>query len=149
MDKNGKVKLGLIGLGTVGTGVVKVLKDYENIEITRIAVKNLNKKRDIENLDQSILTDDPFSIVTAPDIDIVVEVIGGTQPAYELLKTAIKNKKHIVTANKELLAKHGEELFNLANENNVVILYEAAIAGGIPIIMPIKTTLAGNKITYN
>ena len=146
MDKNGKVKLGLIGLGTVGTGVVKVLKDYENIEITRIAVKNLNKKRDIENLDQSILTDDPFSIVTAPDIDIVVEVIGGTQPAYELLKTAIKNKKHIVTANKELLAKHGEELFNLANENNVVILYEAAIAGGIPIIMPIKTTLAGNKI---
>ena len=139
MDKNGKVKLGLIGLGTVGTGVVKVLKDYENIEITRIAVKNLNKKRDIENLDQSILTDDPFSIVTAPDIDIVVEVIGGTQPAYELLKTAIKNKKHIVTANKELLAKHGEELFNLANENNVVILYEAAIAGGIPIIMPIKT----------
>lgn len=146
MDKNGKVKLGLIGLGTVGTGVVKVLKDYENIEITRIAVKNLKKKRDIENLDQSILTDDPFSIVTAPDIDIVVEVIGGTQPAYELLKTAIKNKKHIVTANKELLAKHGEELFNLANENNVVILYEAAIAGGIPIIMPIKTTLAGNKI---
>ena len=146
MDKNGKVKLGLIGLGTVGTGVVKVLKDYENIEITRIAVKNLNKKRDIENLDQSILTDDPFSIVTDPDIDIVVEVIGGTQPAYELLKTAIKNKKHIVTANKELLAKHGEELFNLANENNVVILYEAAIAGGIPIIMPIKTTLAGNKI---
>ena len=75
-----------------------------------------------------------------------MEVIGGTQPAYELLKTAIKNKKHIVTANKELLAKHGEELFNLANENNVVILYEAAIAGGIPIIMPIKTTLAGNKI---
>ena len=65
MDKNSKVKLGLIGLGTVGTGVVKVLKDYENIEITRIAVKNLNKKRDIENLDQSILTDDPFSIVTA------------------------------------------------------------------------------------
>ena len=84
MDKNGKVKLGLIGLGTVGTGVVKVLKDYENIEITRIAVKNLNKKRDIENLDQSILTDDPFSIVTAPDIDIVGEDIGGTQRADEV-----------------------------------------------------------------
>lgn len=146
MDKNGKVKIGLIGLGTVGTGVVKVLQDYDDIEITGIAVKNLNKKRDIENLDQSVLTDDPFKIVNDPDVDIIVEVIGGTNPAYELLKTAINNGKHIVTANKELLAKSGEELFNLANEKNVVILYEAAIAGGIPIIMPIKTTLAGNKI---
>ncbi len=144
--KNEKVKLGLIGLGTVGTGVVKVLKDYDNIEIKKIAVKNINKKRDIENLDPSILTTDPFEIVNDPEIDIVVEVIGGTDPAFELLKTAINNKKHIVTANKELLAKKGQELFNLANEKNVTILYEAAIAGGIPIIMPIKTTLAGNKI---
>lgn len=144
--KNEKVKLGLIGLGTVGTGVVKVLKDYDNIEIKKIAVKNINKKRDIENLDPSILTTDPFEIVNDPEIDIVVEVIGGTDPAFELLKTAINNKKHIVTANKELLAKKGQELFNLANEKNVTILYEAAIAGGIPIIMPIKTSLAGNKI---
>ena len=144
--KNEKVKLGLIGLGTVGTGVVKVLKDYDNIEIKKIAVKNINKKRDIENLAPSILTTDPFEIVNDPEIDIVVEVIGGTDPAFELLKTAINNKKHIVTANKELLAKKGQELFNLANEKNVTILYEAAIAGGIPIIMPIKTTLAGNKI---
>ncbi len=141
-----KVKIGLIGLGTVGTGVVKVLKDFENIEIAKIAVKNINKKRDIENLDQSILTDNPFEIVNNPEVDIVVEVIGGIEPAYDLLKTAILNGKHIVTANKELLAKKGQELFNLANENNTVILYEAAIAGGIPIIMPIKTTLAGNKI---
>lgn len=144
--KSEKVKLGLIGLGTVGTGVVKVLKDYDNIEIKKIAVKNINKKRDIENLNPSILTTDPFEIVNDPEIDIVVEVIGGTDPAFELLKTAINNKKHIVTANKELLAKKGQELFNLANEKNVTILYEAAIAGGIPIIMPIKTTLAGNKI---
>ena len=76
----------------------------------------------------------------------MVEVIGGTEPAFELLKTAVNNGKHIVTANKELLAKRGEELFRLANEKNVVILYEAAIAGGIPVIMPIKTTLAGNNI---
>ena len=144
--KSEKVKLGLIGLGTVGTGVVKVLKDYDNIEIKKIAVKNINKKRDIENLAPSILTTDPFEIVNDPEIDIVVEVIGGTDPAFELLKTAINNKKHIVTANKELLAKKGQELFNFANEKNVTILYEAAIAGGIPIIMPIKTTLAGNKI---
>ena len=146
MEKVSKVKLGLIGLGTVGTGVVKVLKDFDNIEIVKIAVKNINKKRDIENLDTSLLTTDPYEIVNNPDIDIVVEVIGGIEPAYELLKTAVQNKKHIVTANKELLAKKGQQLFELANQNNVSILYEAAIAGGIPIIMPIKTTLAGNKI---
>ncbi len=146
MDKANKVKLGLIGLGTVGTGVVKVLKDFDNIEIVKIAVKNINKKRDIENFDTYLLTTDPFEIVNNPDIDIVVEVIGGIDPAYELLKTAVQNKKHVVTANKELLAKKGRELFELANKNNTVILYEAAIAGGIPIIMPIKTTLAGNKI---
>ena len=146
MEKVGKVKLGLIGLGTVGTGVVKVLKDFDNIEIVKIAVKNINKKRDIENFDTSLLTTDPYEIVNNPDIDIVVEVIGGIEPAYELLKTAVQNTKHIVTANKELLAKKGQQLFELANRNNVSILYEAAIAGGIPIIMPIKTTLAGNKI---
>lgn len=146
MKKSGKVKLGLIGLGTVVSGVVKVLKDFDNIEIVKIAVKNINKKRDIENLDTSLLTTDPFEIVNNPDVDIVVEVIGGIEPAFDLLKTAVQNKKHIVTANKELLAKKGQELFELANKNNVTILYEAAIAGGIPIIMPIKTTLAGNKI---
>ena len=141
-----KINIGLIGLGTVGGGVVKVLRDFENIHIKKIAVKNIAKKRNIEGLDESILTDNPFEIVNDKDIQIVVEVIGGTEPAYDLLKTAINNGKHIVTANKELLAKRGEELFCLANEKNVVILYEAAIAGGIPIIMPIKTTLAGNKI---
>ncbi len=146
MSENKKVKLGLIGLGTVGTGVVKVLADFPDIEIKKIAVKNINKKRNIENLDMSILTTDPFEIVNDPEIDVVVEVIGGISPAYELLTTAVKNRKHIVTANKELLAKKGEPLFKLAKEYNVAILYEAAIAGGIPIIMPIKTTLAGNKI---
>lgn len=145
-DKSKKVKIGLIGLGTVGSGVVKVLRNFDEIEVVKIAVKNLNKKRNIENLDESIITGDPFEIVNDPEIDIVVEVIGGMTPAYELLKAAVENGKHIVTANKELLAKKGQELFSLANEKNVVILYEAAIAGGIPIIMPIKTTLAGNKI---
>lgn len=141
-----KINIGLIGLGTVGGGVVKVLRDFKNINIKRIAVKNLSKKRNIEGLDESILTDNPFEIVNDKDIKIVVEVIGGTEPAFELLKTAVNNGKHVVTANKELLAKRGEELFKLANEKNVVILYEAAIAGGIPVIMPIKTTLAGNNI---
>ena len=147
MAEYGKVKIGLIGLGTVGCGVVKVLADFPQIEIKKIAVKDINKKRNIENLDMSLLTTDVFSVVNDPEIDIVVEVIGGVKPAFDLLMTAIKNGKHVVTANKELLAKHGEELFETAKENNVAVLYEAAIAGGIPIIMPIKTTLASNKIS--
>ena len=147
MEKSKKIKIGLIGLGTVGSGVYKTLKSFDNVEVTKIAVKNINKPRNIEGLDNSILTDKPFDVVNDPDIDIVVELIGGLNPAGELIKTAIKNGKHIVTANKELLAKNGEELFNFAEQHNRVILYEAAIAGGIPIIMPIKTILAGNKIT--
>lgn len=138
--------VGIIGLGTVGTGVFKTLQDFKQINIKKIAVKNLSKKRDIPNFDESLLTTDASQIVNDPEIDIVVEVVGGVNPTFDLLKTAIKNGKHIVTANKELLAKHGEELFTLAKEKNVVVLYEAAIAGGIPIIMPIKTILAGNKI---
>lgn len=140
------VNIGLIGLGVVGAGVYKTLQSFEQINIKRIAVKNLTKKRDIPDFDTSILTDDAYSIVNDPEIEVVVEVVGGVEPTLSLLKTAINNGKHIVTANKELLAKHGEELFNLAREKNVVILYEAAIAGGIPIIMPIKTILAANKI---
>ena len=146
MENKKKIKIGLIGLGTVGSGVYKTLKNFDNVEVTKIAVRNLNKPRNIENLDNSIVTDKPYEVVNDPDIDIVAELIGGIEPAFDLIKTAIKNGKHIVTANKELLAKHGEELFNFAEKYNKVVLYEAAIAGGIPLIMPIKTILAGNKI---
>ena len=142
-----KIKLGLIGLGTVGGGVFKVLKNFPDVEITKIAVKNIDKPRNIDGLDRAMLTTDPYEIVESPEITVVAELIGGVHPAYELIKKAIENGKHDVTANKELLAKHGEELFNYAEQHNVVILYEAAIAGGIPLIMPIKTILAGNKIT--
>jgi homoserine dehydrogenase len=144
--ENNKIKIGLIGLGTVGSGVFKTLQSFKNIEIVKIAVRNKNKKRNIEGLNESIITDNPYEVVNHPDIQIVAELIGGIEPAFDLIKTAIKSGKHIVTANKELLAKHGEELFNFAEENNKVVLYEAAIAGGIPLIMPIKTILAGNKI---
>ena len=143
-----KIKIGIIGLGTVGSGVVKTLKNFDNkVQIQKIAVRNINKKRNINGLNENILTDNPYEIVNDKNIDIVVEVMGGINPAFDLLKQAINNGKHIVTANKELLAKHGEELFSIAKEKNIVILYEAAIAGGIPIIMPIKTILQGNKIT--
>lgn len=145
MEKK-KIKIGLIGLGTVGTGVYKTLEQFEDIEITKIAVKNINKPRNIENFDSSILTDDCYEVAADPEIDVLCELIGGVQPAFDIIKTAIKNGKHIVTANKELLAKHGEELFNFAEKYNKVVLYEAAIAGGIPLIMPIKTIMAGNKI---
>lgn len=140
------IKIGLLGLGTVGGGVFKTIENLKNVKIEKIAVGNITKKRDIEGLTPEMLTTDGFEIVNNPEIDVVVELIGGIHPAYEYIKTAISNKKHIVTANKELIAKHGEELFELAKENNVSILFEAAVAGGIPIITPIKTTLAGNKI---
>lgn len=140
-----KLRIGIIGLGTVGSGVYKTLQEMDDIEIVKIAVKNLNKPRSVE-VPTSMITDNPYDLVNDPSIDVVVELIGGVNPAWDFISTAIKNGKHIVTANKELLAKKGEELFNLAEEHNRVVLYEAAIAGGIPIIMPIKTILAGNKI---
>ncbi len=140
-----KLRIGLIGLGTVGSGVYKSLQNFNNVEIVIIAVKNINKPRSVE-VPPEKLTDNPYDVVNDPSIDVVVELMGGVEPAWDYIKTALENGKHIVTANKELLAKKGEELFNLSEEHNKVVLYEAAIAGGIPIIMPIKTILAGNKI---
>lgn len=142
-----KIKIGLIGLGVVGTEVYNTLKSFPDVEITGIAVKDTSKKRNIENFDYSILTDKPQDIIDNKENNVIVELMGGVHPALELLTSAIEKGKHVVTANKELLAKHGEELFALSEKNNTVILYEAAIAGGIPIIMPIKTILASNKIT--
>ena len=136
-----KLKIGIIGLGTVGCGVVKVLSRFDDIEVVAVAVKNINKKREVE---VKKITTDPYEIAKDSSIDIVVEVAGGLA-VKDVLIEAIKNKKHIVTANKELLAKHGAELFDLAKENNVVIMYEAAVAGGIPIILPIKTSLKANE----
>ena len=142
-----KVRIGMIGLGTVGSGVFKCLQNNEQVEIVQIAVKNLNKTRNIDGLNPAILTDDVMAVAKNPDVDILVEVIGGVNPAIDIIKTAIESGKHVVTANKELLAKFGSELFALAKKHNKVILYEAAIAGGIPIVMPLKTTLCGNKIS--
>ena len=138
--ENNKIKIGIIGLGTVGCGVVKVLSKYNDIEIVKASVKNIDKKRDVQ-IDN--LTTDSYEIARDPEIDILVEVAGGCA-VLDVLIEAIKNKKHIVTANKELLARHGAQLFDLAREYGVVVLYEAAVAGGIPIILPIKTSLAAN-----
>ena len=136
-----KLKIGIIGLGTVGCGVVKVLNQFDDIDIIGAAVKNLSKKRDVE---VNYITDNVYDLINNPEINLIVEVAGGCS-LLEPLKQAIRNHKHIVTANKELLARHGAELFDLARENDTIILYEAAVAGGIPIIFPIKTSLQANK----
>ena len=141
-----KIKIGIIGFGTVGTGVYKSLAGFDNIEVAKIAVRNINKPRSVE-VPSGLLTDNPYEITNNPEIDVVVELMGGVEPAWSYIQKALENGKHIVTANKELLAKKGEELFNLSEKNNCVVLYEAAIAGGIPVIMPVKTILSGNKIT--
>lgn len=149
------IKIGLLGCGTVGAGVVKLLnKNSElyqkragkHLEVKKILVKNLSKSRS-EEIDTSLFTDDPEDILGDSEIDIIVEVMGGTGLSRELILQALKNQKHVVTANKALVAMHGEELFELAKTNKVRLYYEAAVAGGIPIIQAIKRSLVANKIT--
>ena len=139
------VNIGLLGLGTVGGGVYKVLRYNTNVNIKKIAVKDKSLVQYIEGLDENLLTEDAKIVVVDPDIDIVIEVIGGVNAAYEFVKMALENGKHVVTANKELIAKKGEELFEIARQNNVLIMYEAAVGGGIPIIMPMRMSLAANE----
>lgn len=138
------VNIGLLGLGTVGTGVVKILRNYPSVKIKKIAEKNLHIKRDVE-IHEECLTTNIMDVINDPEISIIVEVIGGVTPAFDAITTAIKNGKHVVTANKELIAKRGPEIFELADKNNVSVLYEASVGGGIPIIMPIKQSLAANR----
>lgn len=150
------VKIGILGLGTVGSGTVSVLKRNareiirragRDIEIASAADKDLQspKQCDVSGI---TLTDDAFSIVNDPDIQIVVELIGGTGVAKDLIMQAIDNGKHVVTANKALIAMHGNELFALAQEKGVTIAFEAAVAGGIPIIKAMREGLAGNRIEW-
>jgi len=150
------VKIGLMGLGTVGGGTATVLlRNCE--EIARRVGRELTivhaAARDIEL--QTILdptkvrlSDDASAVVNDPDVDIVVELIGGYSPAKELVLKAIENGKHVVTANKALIALHGTEIFNAANEKGVVVAYEAAVAGGIPIIKALREGLSANRIEW-
>src|SRR5262245_57974679 len=119
-----KTTLGIFGLGVVGTGVVELLRDNPQFEIHSIAVRDRQKKRETD-FQQFELTNDPFKLADDPKIEILVEVAGGIDPAYEVVKRAIANGKHIVTANKEMIAKHGPEIFDLANRHNVTIFFEA------------------------
>jgi len=148
------IKIGLLGLGTVGTGVVKVLKENgENIQkkvgvpvtIEKVLVRDINKKRKVELLPGK-LTTNVDDILEDPTIDIVVEVMGGENPALSYIIKALHKGKQVVTANKELIAKHGKEIFEAADCTTSDILFEASVCGGIPIVRPLKRCLAGNKI---
>ena len=150
------VKIGVLGLGTVGSGTVNVLsrnikeitrRAGRDIEITRAADRTMDKKRDCDTSDIE-LTTDAFEIVNDPEIHVVVELIGGTGIARELVLTAIENGKHVITANKALIALHGNELFAKAQAKGVTIAFEAAVAGGIPIIKAMREGLSANRIEW-
>ena len=148
------MKVGILGLGTVGGGVVNVLQKNSKsikrrtgaeIELVIAGVRDLNKKR-ICDTKKIKLTEDPFEVVNHPDIDVVLELIGGFGLAKELVETAINNGKHIITANKALIGNHGNELIKLANKKKVRFLFEASVAGGIPIIKALEQGLSANNI---
>ncbi|HEX2699692.1 MAG TPA: homoserine dehydrogenase [Acidimicrobiales bacterium] len=149
------VRIGLLGCGNVGAALVQLLVSEPDamaqrtglrFEVARVAVRNLARQRAVE-LPDGCLTHDADSVVNDPEIDVVVELIGGIEPARRLVLAALKNGKPVVTANKELLANVGAELFEAASTAGVDLLYEASVAGGIPLIRPLRESLAGERIT--
>lgn len=149
-----KVKIGILGLGNVGTGVWKILNANKeeikkrsgyDIEVGKILVRDVNKDRGID-VPRELLTENPEDVLKDDSIKIVVELMGGVNPAKDYILEAIKNKKHVVTANKMLLATEGDELFAAAQNEGVAFYYEASVAGGIPIIHAINESLTANKI---
>jgi homoserine dehydrogenase len=150
------VNVGLLGLGTVGGGTFNVLKRNaaeiarragRGIQITHAAAREYDPAR-LPGIESVKITQDGFEVVDNPDIDIVVELIGGYSPARELVLKAIANGKHVVTANKALIAMHGEQIFKAAQEKGVMVAFEAAVGGGIPIIKAIREGLAANRIQW-
>ncbi len=150
-----KIEIGLMGLGVVGAGVENALREKAAdiakqvgapLVVKRILVRDPSRKRACQS-PPHLLTTNPQHILSDPEIDIVIEVIGGESPAYDYIKEAISRGKHVVTANKEVMAKHGFELLNLAAEHQVALLYEASAGGGIPLIGPLGHDLLANKIS--
>lgn len=151
MNSKAVLKVGILGLGTVGTGVAKILLETKGrhallntLEIEKVGVRSL-KPRGVDLL-ETLYTTDLDSIVTDPNIDIIVEVMGGLEPARSLILKAIKNGKHIVSANKAVISRYGEEIFAAATTAGVYVMIEAAVGGGIPIIAPLKQALCVNRI---
>jgi homoserine dehydrogenase len=140
-----KVVVGMIGLGTVGTGVVRLLSQERHLTLKKVAVRDLARQRDLAA--PCSLTANVAEVVDDPEIEVLIEVMGGEQPALDYIRRAISKRKHIVTANKEVLAKHGPELFKLARDHGVAIFFEASVAGGIPLISTIHKGLEANRIS--
>ncbi|MGH1455481.1 MAG: homoserine dehydrogenase [Alphaproteobacteria bacterium] len=150
------LRIGIAGLGTVGTGVIKILEENAevitartgcNISITAVSAQNRDKDRGVDLSDYAWI-DNPCDMATSDSVDVVVELIGGSDGvALDVVGSALKNKKHVVTANKALVAHHGYDLARIAESHNVSLLYEAAVAGGIPIIKAMKEGLAANNFT--
>jgi homoserine dehydrogenase len=145
-------KVGLLGLGTVGTGTAQILLSpaqrhplVQDLELYRVGVRSLDKPRTVD-LPPDCVTTDLESIVTDPAVDIVVEVMGGLEPARSLMLQAIAHGKHVVTANKAVIARYGDEIFTAASKAGVYVLLEAAVGGGIPVIEPLKQSLCANRI---
>lgn len=152
--KKDRIEIGILGLGVVGSGTVDLLqKNCAEIEqkigiplhIKRIAVRDLDKPRAVK-VDRSLLTNNAYEILDDPDIDIVCELIGGVDPAKEFVLRALHNGKQVVTANKEMIAKEGQPLMEAASHANLDFQFEGSVAGGIPIIQPMKNALGGNRI---
>jgi homoserine dehydrogenase len=148
------VRIGLLGCGTVGGATARLLRDHQTeiaqrtgakLELARVAVRDPGRPREVD-LPPSIVTSDGASIVEDPNIDLVVETIGGIDPARDLIGRALRNGKHVVTANKELLASHGTSLMSEAARNDVDLLFEASVGGGIPIVRNMKEALAGDRV---
>jgi homoserine dehydrogenase len=149
-----RVRVGILGCGHVGGALVRLIHDHADViearagvplEVARVAVADLGKDRDLP-LPARCFTDDDDAVVGDPDVDIVVEVIGGIEPARRLIVEALMGGKPVVTANKELIATHGRQLFETAEGAGVDILFEASVGGGIPLIRPLRESLAGDRI---
>lgn len=147
------VRVALLGGGTVGSEVARLLADSAvdlqarvgaPLELVAVAVRDVNKPR--PGIPPELLTDDPFALVKREDIDILVEVMGGLDPTRELLETALRNGAAVITANKALLSEHGAELHEIAHEQGVDLFYEAAVAGAIPLLRPLRESLAGDLV---
>lgn len=154
MEADKKIRVAILGSGTVGTGVYKIIQNQKDefphkisseLEVAKILVRNINKQR--EGIPSEILTDKWADIINDDSIGIVIEVMGGIEPAKTYISEALTKGKNVVTANKDLMAEYGHELLETAAAHNCDLLFEAAVAGGIPIIRPIKQCLAANKIT--
>jgi homoserine dehydrogenase len=152
---NEPIVVGILGLGVVGSGTVRVLTEHADaiarkvgapITIKKIAVRDLAKAREV-NLDPALLTDDPNAVIDDPEIQILCELIGGVEPAHDYVLRALRNNKNIVTANKEMMAKAGRDLLQEAESRGLDFSFEGSVGGGIPIIQPLKQALAGNKFS--